>query len=620
MANTFDQFDSTESNQFDQFDATTETEPGMFDFITGESRMTDRMREIPEISRAPELSELSVPAFKASIGLLTSGDTKSLKGIFSSQFGEKVSFDEDEKGNTIINFPSGPYALNKPGLSQEDIVRGVFDVLAFTPAGRGTSIAAAAVKSGATEAVLSGVEESVGGEEVDVKEVGASALLGGFFKGAENLIGAGYRAFKGQADNALVDAGTDAGVPLLTSDVNPPTTFPGKMAQQTAEKIPFAGTGGIREKQQVLREAAVQDVADRYGQFSYEAIIDSLKNQKNRVKSAAGSVLENAGNKLDDIGEIPMNNTLDVITEVESLLSKPGVIQSKGAIADLQTLTDTLLSTPQSFTTLKENRTAFRDIVAGADKADRSQLSSRAKTLLGKVETAIKSDMSEFAEKNLTPREFSQWNKANQVYFDEAQKLTKTRLKNVLDKGDTTPESVQTLLFSQKPSEVKSLYSSLTANGRANARSAIISKTIEKLSKRQGGLTPNSFESELNKSGLQIDTFFKGEEKKQLKGLLDVLDATRRAQDAAITTPTGQSLMGAGTGYAAFTDLTGTVGSLGTLGTLAKLYESAPVRNALLRVASVPKGSTGFEKALAEAVDVMSASAQTARRQSEETQ
>ena len=42
------------------------------------------INELEEIGGAPELNALSVPAFKASLGLLTTGDTKSLKGILKS--------------------------------------------------------------------------------------------------------------------------------------------------------------------------------------------------------------------------------------------------------------------------------------------------------------------------------------------------------------------------------------------------------------------------------------------------------------------------------------------------------------------------------------------------------
>ena len=97
-----------------------------------------------------------------------------------------------------------------------------------------------------------------------------------------------------------------------------------------------------------------------------------------------------------------------------------------------------------------------------------------------------------------------------------------------------------------------------------------------------------------------------------MEGLRKVLDATRRAQDAAVTTATGQQVLGAGGAYAAFTDLGATLLSGGTIGSLARLYESAPVRNALLKIASVPKGSTEFEKALLDLQSIVNANAQAA--------
>ena len=214
------------------------------------------------------------------------------------------------------------------------------------------------------------------------------------------------------------------------------------------------------------------------------------------------------------------------------------------------------------------------------------------------------------AKLNLSSKEFSQWKKANSVYAEEAKKLTKTRLKSVLDKGDVTPESVGTMLFSKKHSELKNLYTSLGTEGKKNAKAAIISKVINDVSKRAGGITPNSFTTELKKYSPQIDVFFKGQEKAQLKGLEKALNATYRAQEAAVSTPTGQQLIGAATLASAVTDLGATILTGGTVGGIARLYESAHVRNALLRLASVQKGSTSFEKALLELQTALSSSSQ----------
>jgi len=585
--------------------------------VTGEPRMTETMREIPEIGAAPELNQMSVPAFKASLGLLATGETDSLKSVMKEQFGENVNFSEDQAGNVIVDLPSGSYALNKPGVSPQDVARTVFDVLAFTPAGRAATIPQAGLRSAATQAAIEGGEAAAGGG-ADLLDVGMAGLFGTAAKGLEKAAGGVYRAIKGQPAQETVTAAAEAGIPTLTTDVIPPKTFASRMAQQTGEKIPFAGTGGMRQAQQQLREEAVEKFTQKYGDFSYGTIIDSLKAQKNRVKSAAGSVMEATGRKLDDVGAIPTDRTRKAIDSVSAALEKKGVIPSKSAMDDLAVLTGALKEGQQTFSSLKENRTLFREIVKGADKAERTQLTSRAKALLKQVESAMKQDMDDFAKKNLTPQEFAKWQKANRVYAGEAAKLTKTRLKNVLDQGDLKPENVRNLLFSRAPSEVDMLYKSLGPEGKANARAAIISRVVDDLSKRQAGITPNTFATELGKYGLQTNKFFKGEEKRALNGLLKALNATRRAQEAAVTTPTGQTVLGAGAGLSMWFDPTGTLGTAGTLGGLSRLYESAPVRNALLRLDSIPAGTTRFEQGLRELNEVLIPLIQSARQRTTE--
>lgn len=565
-----------------------------------------------EVGLAPELNEMSLPAFKASLGLMLTGDEESLKGLLKKQYGDSISFAKGPKGEAVAKLPSGDYVLNKEGLSGQDITRFVGQALAFTPAGRAGTITGAAGGSALTQLGIDTAESQLGGQDVQAGEVIESGVMGGAFKGLEDLVGGAYRYLRGTPESEIVKKGTESGIPVMTSDVMQPKTFAGKIAQQTAEKIPVAGTGAAREIQQDFRSQAVQEVADKYSQFSYSNIIDSMKAQKNRVKSAAGRVLQSAGEKLDESGEIPLTNTMDAIENVKTELSKTGVIRSESAIADLQTLIDAISESPQTFTSLKENRTAFRDIIQGADKVERSQLPSKAKALLQKVQSSMSKDMDSFASSNLPKKEFDSWKKANKIYAEEAANLKNSKLKNVLDKGDVTPESVKQLLFSKNPSELKLAYNSMTQLGRKNARAAIISNIVDSASKRAGGMTPNAFATEMKKYNPQINTFFKGSDKKQLEGLQIALGATRRAQDASVTTPTGQQLLGAGTLAAAATDLGTTILSGGTVGGIARLYESAPVRDALLRLASVPKGSTQFEKAILDVQTAMNAIAQSA--------
>lgn len=583
------------------------------DVFTGADRMTPELEAMPSIGEAPEFNEFSMETLKANIGTFTTGDPEEIKAIFKEQYGDRVSFSKDSKGNDIVNFESGSYALNKPGVSPQDIPKFFGDLLAFSPAGKAKTITGAALKSAGGEAVLETVDAFLGGE-FDTEEVAISALIGGGLKSAEDALGAIYRSIKGkvspQAEQTLKE-GAEAGIPVLTSDIIPPQTFAGKTAQQISEKIPLAGTGAVRESQQQFRQEAVEEIAKKYDVFSYDAIIESLKTQKNKIKSAAGNVLELTGNKLDDFGQIPIANTVRTIDAVKSELTKPGVIQSNKALKDLDELVEAISSAPQTYTTLKENRTAFREIVNNLDPTARSQLTSRSKSLLKEVESGMTSDMKSFAKENLTPQEFNKLNNANKVWASEAEKLTKTRLKSVLDKGDFKPESVKQMLFSQNPSEINLLYKSLTKEGRDNSRAAIISRIVTDLGKRQSGFTPTAFAGELKKYPHQIKTFFKGRDKAQLEGLRRILDTTKRAQEASVSTATGQQLIPLATGAAAVTDLGLTVLVGGTAGGAARLYESAPVRNALLKLAGTAKGSTAFEKSLADARYVLNFAAQT---------
>lgn len=586
-----------------------------------EARETRATQELPEIQESGLLAQED-PAKVAAVApvLLTTADPKEMADILSSTF-PNIGIQYDEAGNIIAaNNETGAQAvLNKPGMSGIDVLQFLGIGAAFTPAGRATSVIGSGFGAAATEALMQAGQEAMGGR-FDTEDVALAGGLGSLAKGVESAIGSGYRMARGaipEEQAAIIQRGRESGVPVMTTDVIEPETLAGKLARSTGERVPFAGTGTLRAGQQEAREEAVQQFVNKYQEPSYSDIIDSLRTKSTGIRQKAGGVLQTTGNKLDNVGEIPVDRSVNQIDEALSELDRPGVLTSEAAKEELTQLRE-VLSQPQTFTTLKENRTFFNDVINSFGKGDRSQLPGRAKALLTKAGNALTEDMDSFAKQNLSPKEYSSWKKANQVYAGEAQKLKNTRIKNVLDKGDVTPESVETLLFSKKPSEVKSLYNSLTTEGKDNARSALIYKAFDNASKRSGGISPNTFTSELNKLSKQTDVFFRGDQKKQLEGFKRLMDATRRAQDAAVETPTGQQLLGAGAGYAAFTDLGATLGLGGTAGGLARIYESAPVRNALLRLGSVPKGSDRFLSALFEAQSAISSSAQSLRSQEAE--
>lgn len=631
MENPFDQFDApvaqeTGVNPFDQFDETINKEPTMQqpesadpgllsraasaigEAFTGSARTTPEIEQLQPVGNAPELNALTMDAAKMGFAQLFGSD-KSQEQILQ-QMGGKIGY--DEKGNAIVELPSGRYALNKPGLSPQDVTSGIAQALAFAPAAGAGTVAKAALGAGATEAALKGAVRASGGEQVNPDDVALAAALGGAGKVAENALGGLYRMATGtpSGDTAAVrEFAREQDAPLLTSDIAPPSTFAGKSAQSAAEKVPFAGTGAVRAEQQEARTRLVDDFSKRFGEYRPEEIVDSLKRQTSKIKQAAGSVRQGVMDQMQGANVVPTNAIKAIDDEIARLSASPGGVARQ--TADTQTIQKLQaykadLEAEGSFQNLEQLRTNFRTDVKG----ERMVMPNRSEAAINKIYSAMSKDMSESIQSTLGPDAARKWANSNAVYRSEAENIKQTRLKSILQKGDITPEVVNNMLFSNKPSETRALYASLDKRGRDAMRAGLIGKAMEK-----SGGSPDKFLGELNRMGGKIGIAFKGADRKFAEGLQKYLAATKQASAASLMTPTGQQLMQiavpAGvTGDVMTTGGAATMAALG-YGGLARAYESAPVRNAVMQLQSMPAGSSAFEKQLANVQRSLTPFAQT---------
>lgn len=605
------------------------------DFITGESKTTSRIEEVPEIGMAPELNEFSMRSLKTSAGLLATGDTEKAKQIIKAQIPE-ASFGQDEKGNVIVDLPSGAYALNKPGLSGQDIARGIFQFAAFTPAARlatapaGAGRAAQALTStglrrgvtagvgaAGTEAALQAGAQQVGAEGIEAEEV---ALAGAFGAGGQvlgDIVSAGVRGVKGQIgarEQQILEAGKKFDVPVMTTDVIPPKGIVGGLARQLGERIPIFGTGGKRAIQSEAREKAVKEFTDLIPENTSAEIIASLKAQTSKVKQAAGNRLNAVRDQLEPIGNVPTSNFANKIDDALEKLSKSKLERDEATIAKLSEYREGV-GQDFSFEELRNARTNIRDVAESVDPVTRSQLRSQSKAQMDQVVQSITKDLDQFARDNLSPSQFRKYKEADFIYMKESQKLQKSRLKNILDKGELTPETVENMIFSRKPSEVKMLHDSLNAEGKAAARASLIQRALTKATDGDF-INPSKFAKTLDDMELNTNIFFKGKDKQALKGLKRLLMASKRAQEAGVVTPTGQSLFGIGAvGAGSQVGFWETLAAAGTSGAAARVYESPPVRNFLLRLANTPINSTGFDRLVRTSTPKITAAMQAIRQE-----
>ncbi|NRF76657.1 lytic transglycosylase domain-containing protein [Citrobacter braakii] len=436
-------------------------------------------------------------------------------------------------------------------------------------------------------------------------DLGTGVVLGGAINQLGRAAGAAYRGIRGtiapEAQQAIQFANA-ADVPLHTTDVLQPNSRVGRMAQTTAENIPFAGTSTMRANQQEARSQLVDEFVSRFGEYDPSIVVGSLKAKATGIRQAAGNRIQQVENKIGSMNVQPSRAIQQIDDELANMQRLGGVSDAE-TISKLQAYRNELDSGNVDFKLLRDLRTQFRQDVKG----ERVNFPNRSEAAVNRVYGALTQDMHQAVGSSLGNDTVSRLKQADAIWANEADKLKNTRLKSVLQKGDLTPEVVNNLLYSNKKSEIQNLYRSVGQTGRAQMRNGIIGKAMEK-----SGGSPDQFLRQVNLMSNQTGIAFKGRDAAYLKGLKNYLESTKRAGQAGVTTPTGQQTIPFILGIGSATN-PALVGAGAGYGLLARMYESEPARNAMLRLANTPRGSTAFENALSDVERLVNSFAQGAK-------
>jgi len=304
------------------------------------------------------------------------------------------------------------------------------------------------------------------------------------------------------------------------------------------------------------------------------------------------------------------------LAKIDELLEAEKKLKQRANMPLMSTLEDIKSSIQgNKFSDTVRQRTTVIEDLKEAGGMNPQSMRTRDSAKLQAIKSAMDDDMLEFAKAN-DRGAAAEWARTNRGFADAYTKAKDTELRQVLMRGDATPEVVLSVIKRGKPSELGRLYKSLDDPGRESARLAILQDALTeaKYFDIDAPANPDRFVNAMNRANRQkaVKVFFQGDEAAQLKGLTRVLHATRRAQQSAAAPQTGQSIQlwgpvaGAGLAAAAVPVDAGT-SLMGLLGASAviKAYESAPVRQLLLKLGNAKTGSSKYRELMDAAATAM---------------
>ncbi len=422
----------------------------------------------------------------------------------------------------------------------------------------------------------------------------------GTFTGAPRAPAAPTGRFGGAAatPEEIIVAGQQANIPVMTSDIAPPTTRMEQTLQSLGELAPL-GTAGPRRQQQVARQDAVENLLTDFGvtvdaDIASDVVRNLNENRANMLSRFTGQK-ESVINKFANAGDVPTTKSVAAIDGLLAGLRRENLPQLNSLINQLEGVRNSLTG-PGDLPKIEANRKTLFTLKGDPNLASISDKSEKAFTA---VYNALNDDMGEFIKATGGTKDFALWKTANTRLAEMAGELKVGGLKGALNKGAFDPSLVTKMLTSSKPEEVRMLFRNLNREGRDNARLLLVQEAGKRAFNADTGVVnPDKFAREIGKLSDNFGQFFSASDMRRVKGLADVLQATGRAQSAQFLPRTGEQLvpfaaLGGLTSVLGLDFMTGAAASA-AFGAARRFYESKPARDLLLRI-SQASGSKKVE-------------------------
>lgn len=525
----------------------------------------------------------------------------------------------------VSNDKNGAQAvINRPGMSTMDAMQMLGITAAFTPAGRITGaveatfprILAGGITAGITEDIIQRWQEA-GGGDYDPGDVAAATALGPIIDVARPAIGLAQRTgkFIGSYFPENMFGGLEAVIPeakaqvlnfakkakeylqsgreaiVTTQDAVPEAHTPFRqILLKMVERMPLTGTGALRVAQREQRVEVLRHLADRYHlnpNTNYGAtVIRELNAGAGEALTAARETLKTSAEAIKD-QPINIINFRKTMTNVVNDEKAYGELANAGVIDLLERAQRAVWQGGKKqdfgrgFGVIDDWVQRLRMEAGNAPPAARESLNS--------VADALESDLRRTAAEE-GGEAGARWLKAADEEARLVAEATGKSLRNLIAAGEIDQQVIRRVLKSGNTKDMKLMYDNMGRTGRNAARQMILRNATKVGGWRRGAaleapINPDKMLKWLDTEAVdaQLKAFFPGKNAQaEINGMREYLRTTVAA---------GQ--IGKGVGMAAAGGL-GQISAnamnlvtLGLVGAAGHAYQSAPIRNLLLRLQHV---------------------------------
>jgi hypothetical protein len=549
----------------------------------------------------------------ATVGLLSDPITAVINQFLPEEYRGKIVKEAVRDLLTKAGIPENETAAQRiVQAGTEGLAGAVTQTAAGQALAKGAGLVPGAVEKVGTALAGQPVQQAAGGIGAGVASQGAAeAGAGPGLQTAAGLAGSVLGAGVGgvispeqvpqwNPQTQLVKEGERAGVNLSTTDVFQPQTRFGKFIKSFGEDIPFFGTGGMQKAKAAERIAAVKNYAQEMGadgiaNASDDVMRDLISKRKADFAKWGGQKAEVLTSPKLVNRPVPMTNTINKIDEQVSYLKGLQNDSLEPAIKKLEGYKKTF--TNKTIEQVDDNRAQLGTLFKDRDLVVDTEIKQK---VMNSLYGAVKKDIGGFIKTNSGDVDVNKWAQAD----TELTKLFRVEnlpiLKRAIKRGDVTPELIDSVLYNNDESTVKSLFSNITPQGVNATKSSIVQHAVKSATNEKTKIIdPDQFNSAIGKLSKQTGIYFNENDTQRIEGLTKVLNATAGAPASLQSPATGARLVlpTSAIGLASVIPggpverIVGTAAGMALAGGAARLYESKAVRDQLIKIANAKPGS-----------------------------